>query len=144
VTIEQIERHPWYKMPLPDKYTRTLKKIEENQAELNVNIKKRRESEAAVLARKAELEAMVEEATHTAPVDQPRTAIKKIDLRETAVLERAAIMARESGNVSLGAAAAAEAAEAATTAVADGGGGSSSAAETAAETAPGQWTTHTQ
>jgi len=144
VTIEQIERHPWYKMPLPAAYTKTLEKIEMNQHELNEYNQKRKESEAAVLVRKAELEAMVEEATHRAPPDQPRTEIKRIDLRESSVLERAATMARESGNLALAASLSSKVSSAAAGGAAIGGAAVGDAAKAATAVVPEQLATVTE
>ena len=107
VTIEQIERHPWYKMPLPASYSDTLKRLKLTQADIDAHLLTRKENEAAVALRKRELEELVEEATHPAPPDQPRTEIKRIDLRETAVLERlATIVAEKEGEKGNGVAAA--------------------------------------
>lgn len=97
ITIEKIERHPWYKMPLPPAYADTLARLEDSQKRLEDTRRLQKENEAAVAARKKEIEAMVEEATHMAPPDTERTAIKRIDLRPDAVLERANQMAAAAG-----------------------------------------------
>lgn len=96
ITIEQIERHPWYKMPLPAAYQDNLNRLKVSQGELEARNKLLKESEVAVAQRKKEIEAMVEEATHPAPPEQTRNDIKRIDLRESAVLERAATLAKVS------------------------------------------------
>ncbi len=93
ITIEKIERHPWYKMPLPQSYTTNLAKLEESQKRLEETRRMQKENEVAVAARSKEIEAMVEEATHPAPPDTERTAIKRIDLRPDAVMLRATQMA---------------------------------------------------
>lgn len=95
ITIEQIERHPWYKMPLPPHYINTLKKLEMGQAELDEYNRRRKENELAAAHRKAEVEAMVEEATRL-PMPGESREIKRIDLRQSAVEERTATLTRNS------------------------------------------------
>ena len=93
VTIEQIERHPWYKMPLPASYSDTLKRVKVSQEALDNRKERLKECEDAVVARNKEIEAMVEEATH--PAAPGETEIKRIDLRESTILERGAALAKE-------------------------------------------------
>lgn len=95
ITISQIERHPWYNMPLPPPYSSVMKKLEKSQAQLDEILKIRNENAEAAAQRKQEVEALVEEATHL-PAEGEVSAIKRIDLRQSAVEERTATLARES------------------------------------------------
>lgn len=84
ITIEKIERHPWYKMPLPERYEAVLRRLQMSQAELDAHHAQRKANEAAATARAKLLEAMVEEATTLPPPDAP-FEIKVINLREDAM-----------------------------------------------------------
>lgn len=87
ITIDKIERHPWYKMPLPAQYEQVLERLAMSQEKLTQHHQARKRSEQAVKARAAELEAMVLEATGVPAPGEVR-AIKRIDLRDSALEER--------------------------------------------------------
>eukprot|EP00887_Chlorella_sp_A99_P003726 scaffold7.g3726.t1 len=80
ITIEDIERHPWYNMSLPPKYQVVLDSLSQTQEEIDRQEEQRRRSEKLVEARNRQLEELVVEATTRAPADAP-PAIKTIDLR---------------------------------------------------------------
>ncbi|KAI8101424.1 hypothetical protein M9435_001530 [Picochlorum sp. BPE23] len=88
VTIKQIERHPWYKMPLPEKYDAIIKKLEESHKKLDVYYQKRKDHEKEFTERAKKIEELVERSTSLPePGDEE---IVTIDLREDALLSEAA------------------------------------------------------
>lgn len=88
ISIDDIERHPWYNMPLPQKYQDILNRLERSQKDLNAYHAKKKKSEAAVQQRTAAVEALVEEATKPAEENElGMPVIRRIDLRESAVLQ---------------------------------------------------------
>lgn len=97
ITIEQIERHPWYKMPLPEAYTRTLEHLKKDQKFLDAHLQGSEANEAAVNERKQKLEALVEEAVHLPEPGSEASegCIKVINLREDAIIKRAAEIEKE-------------------------------------------------
>lgn len=90
ISIKQIERHPWYNMPLSEEYEEKLKKLQMSQAELKAYHQTRKANEAAVIERTEKLEKLVEEATKLP--EEGDSQITVIDLREDAVMERAATL----------------------------------------------------
>eukprot|EP00889_Picochlorum_renovo_P003633 jgi/Picre1/30663/NNA_006024.t1 len=88
VTIKQIERHPWYKMPLPEKYDAIIKKLEESHKKLDVYYQKRKDHEKEFTERAKKIEELVERSTSLPePGDEE---IVTIDLREDALLSETA------------------------------------------------------
>lgn len=84
VTIKQIERHPWYKMPLPEKYDAVIKKLEESHNKLDTYYENRRAHEKEFAERTKKIEELVERSTALPePGDEE---IVTIDLREDALL----------------------------------------------------------
>lgn len=88
ITIEDIERHPWYRKPLPPRYQAVLDSLAAKQREIEAFHETHKKSEVAVAERNKTLEALVQEAT-TRPLAGSTEQIKRIDLREAAVLEGA-------------------------------------------------------
>ncbi|PRW57692.1 Serine threonine- kinase SAPK9 [Chlorella sorokiniana] len=89
ITIEDIERHPWYRKPLPPRYQGVLDSLAARQKEIEAFHERNHKSEAKVAARNKSLEDLVQEAT-TRPLAGGTDEIKRIDLNEAAVLENGA------------------------------------------------------
>ncbi|KAI3434633.1 hypothetical protein D9Q98_002700 [Chlorella vulgaris] len=87
ITIEDIERHPWYRKPLPAKYQQVLDRLESSQREIAAYHETHKKREEALLLRNKALEDMVADATTRAAPGASPADIKRIDLREAAVLE---------------------------------------------------------
>lgn len=94
ITLKQIEKHPWYNMPLPSSYQNVLDRLSKSQADLDAHHEERRANETAVAERNKKLEAMVEEATRL-PEPGTQTGIQSINLRQSAVEERTATLKAE-------------------------------------------------
>lgn len=92
ITIKQIERHPWYNKPLPEKYEAAWKKLQMSQAQLTEHHQKRKENEDAVKERTEMIESMVEKSTKLP--EEGDTSIWTIDLREDAILDRTATLGK--------------------------------------------------
>ena len=88
-------------MPLPASYEENLKRLQKSQADLDEIHAKRIANEAAAAERKVKIDALVEEATHKAPEGENPRNIRRIDLREKAVEERAVELRRLSATPSL-------------------------------------------
>lgn len=86
ITIEDIERHPWYRKGLPPKYQEVMDRLARQHAEIETYHEMHNKREDAVVMRSKALEEMVAEAT-TRPMPGSEVPIKRIDLREAAVLE---------------------------------------------------------
>jgi len=86
ITIDEIERHPWYRKQLPGKYQASLAKLQQSKEQIDTYLAGRKASEAAVLARTKQIEDLVIQATHSPTEDEP--PYTTINLRQSAVLDR--------------------------------------------------------
>lgn len=86
IKIEQIERHPWYKKPLPPKYEKAWETIKEKQKELDKVQEKRMANKVGEQERRRQLQALVMEAT-VLPAEGEEAVIKRMDLKETELFE---------------------------------------------------------
>lgn len=84
ITIEQIKEHPWYHIPLPERYQRQLDSLAVAQQDIEARILQREHNEEAINARAKALLNLVTEAT--SPARSDGEGIKRIDLRDSAVI----------------------------------------------------------
>lgn len=87
IKIEQIERHPWYKKPLPAKYEKALEELREKQKELDKVQERRMSNKVAEQERRRQLQALVMEATMLPNPDED-SVVKRMDLSDSELFEQ--------------------------------------------------------